>query len=145
MSQSVGSALYGLPVETRPGYSAKVALSKLAASAEKAERTLSPSFWRSLLGGTSKDHSRAVIAILLNDTKAIRDTLLLIRQTAADKSIGDIHGISTRVVDAIDSWRKAALEYENATYGSDETLRHHSQKMRTLSEGLLKESKLFGE
>lgn len=145
MSESVGPALYALPVESRPAYSARIALDKLVIASQKAERTLAPSFWRKMLGGTSKDYSRSVIALLLNDTKAIRDTFLTIRQTSTARNMDGLTGTMTRLINVIDNWRKSALEYENATFGSGENLLFISQKMKILSESLSKETSIFKE
>lgn len=143
MSDSIGTALYGLPIESHPAASAKVALDKLVIVSEMADRTLEPKFWRKLLGGASKDHARSVIALLLNDTKAIRDTFQIIELRIENLNNDALSGNLKRLISVTDNWRNIALEYENATYGADQRLILATQKMKVLSSGLQSEATLF--
>lgn len=132
MGEVSASALSALPVHTNPAYAVKTALEKLQSTIHRTEKALAPSFWRRLLGGTSRDHARAVVAASLEDTRVIRTVMSEARATAVQTDSKALLGTVDRAVKAVDSWRDTALEFEGAVFGSDDRLLQRTRKLLTL-------------
>lgn len=136
MTGTVGIALHTLPVESNPEYSAKITLETLRKVIIRAERTLAPSIIRRLLGGNSRDHARAVIAAANEEIKAIKHTLFGVKNRMARHGQTALGGSIERLLKLIDQWREVAIEFEEATYGSDEKLLMTTRRVLVLANDL---------
>lgn len=139
MGEVVAASLRSLPVSTNPGYAVKIALERLHHAVARTEQAISPSFWKKMLGGTSKDHARGVVAVSLEDARSIRGVISDARHSAfaaSDRSSKALLGSVDRVLKALDQWRDAALEFEEAIYGSDEILLMRTRKLMVLCSDL---------
>jgi len=137
MASASGIALHMLPVQTRPGYSARIALDKLNATASRVESILAPKFWRKFLGGTSKDHARAVVAACGEESKAIRVIFQEAKKHARNNGANPaIDGSLERVIKLMDQWRDVGLEFEEAEFGADQKLLSTTRRLITLCNDL---------
>lgn len=137
MSSASAIALHKLPVQSRPGYSARIALDKLNATANRVEKILAPKFWRKLLGGTSKDHARAVVAACGEESKAIRMIFQEAKNNARNKGTNSaMDGSLERVIKLMDQWRDIGLQFEEAEFGSDQLLLTTTRRLITLCNDL---------
>jgi hypothetical protein len=122
------AVLSSLPIRTRPGYSMGMCMPKIHDVVTKIEKVLDPPFWRKMLGGVSKDHARAMVAALeedlgallkvTNNAKLAAEALSTQEEDGARRNVAALAGYCARLAAAIQEWRKAAVEYCAATYGS---------------------------
>lgn len=139
MGETSTASLRLLPVQSNPAYAVKVTLDLLNVAVSRTDKALAPSFWRKLLGGTSRDHARAVVAASMEEARAIRGVLTESRQIAARMDGGTakaLLGSIDRVIKALDHWREAALDFEEAIFGSDEILVTRTRKLLVLCSDL---------
>lgn len=139
MGEAVTATLKSLPVHTNPGYAVRISLDRLHESVMRTEKALAPSFWKKLLGGTTKDHARGVVASCMEDARAVRSVISEAKQSAvsaADDRGRALHGSVDRVIKAMDQWRDAAVEFEEAVFGSDDALLLRTRKLLVLCSDL---------
>lgn len=130
MSSGSAIALYALPIQTRPGYSARIALDKLNSTAQRVESILAPKFWTKLFGGSSNDHARAVVAACGEESKALRAIFQEAKRHAPNAgSNPSIDGSLERIIALLDKWRDTCLEFEEADFGSDQRLLAITRKL----------------
>lgn len=130
MGEAGTSTLKSLPVQTNPAYAVKVSLERLHAIILKTERVLKPSWWRKMLGGTSRDHARSVVAVTREESRIVRGVFSEARAAAfASGTSKALIGSIDRAIKALDSWSEAAIDFEEAIYGSDEKLIHRTRKL----------------
>lgn len=134
MSSASAIALHKLPVQSRPGYSARIALDKLNATASRVESILAPKFWKKMLGGASKDHARAVVAACGEETKALRVIFQEAKKNAHNNAA--IDGSLERVIKLMDQWRDIGLQFEEAEFGADQRLLATTRRLITLCNDL---------
>jgi hypothetical protein len=126
-----------LPVQSRPGYSAGIALDRLNITVRRVEKILAPRLWRKLLGAASKDHARAVVAACNEESKAIRIIFQEAKKHARISGANPaIDGSLERVIKLMDQWREVGLEFEEAEFGSDQRLLSTTRRLITLCNDL---------
>lgn len=137
MTSASGIALHMLPVQSRPGYSARIALDRLNVTASRVEKILAPKFWRKLLGAVSNDHARAVVAASGEESKAIRIIFLEAKKHARNSSSNPaIDGSLERVIKLMDQWRDIGLDFEEAEFGSEQKLLSTTRRLIALCNDL---------
>jgi|SRR5690606_7005334 len=139
MASSPAIALQMLPVQSRPGYAASIALDRLSAVAKRVEKVLAPSFYKRLLKGSSgnKDHARAVVAACAEEVKAIRmvlqEAMLHANHSRTNPAAA---GSLERVIKLVDEWKDISLEFEEAAFGADQLLLATTRRLMTLCSDL---------
>lgn len=132
---AASTAIRSLPTRTRPAEAARVCLDRLHSVARSTESTLSPSVWKRFMGGASKDHKRAVVASSMEETRMLRSLLSETRTVAfssPDGSLSALLGSIDRIIKAMDAWRDAAVEFQEAAFGSEEELLRLTRKLSAL-------------
>lgn len=136
MGEAGTASLRSLPVQANPAFAVKASLDRLITAVSRAEKALSPSFWRRLLGGIDRDHARAVVAASMEEARAIRGILSDARQAAFRTDAKALLGSIDRILRSLDLWREAAIEFDEAVYGSDEKLIGRTRKLLVLCSDL---------
>lgn len=137
MSSSNSIALHMLPIQTRPGYSASIALDKLSQTLKRAEKILTPKFYKRIFKGQNKDRARAVVASCLEEVKSIRIILDETKKSANNSSFNPATvGSLERVIRSLDEWCDAGLEFEEAIFGSGQTLLDLTKRLLSLCNDL---------
>jgi len=136
MGEAGNLSLRSLPVQSNPAYAVKVSLERLNTAIARADKALAPSFWKRLLGGTNRDHARAVVAASMEEARALRGVLAEARQAAFRAGGSSLVGTIDRIVKSVDQWREAAIEFDEAVFGSDAKLLTRTRKLLSLCTGL---------
>ncbi len=139
MGEAVTATLKSLPVQTNPGYAVRLSLDRLLVSIARTEKALAPSVWKKLLGGTSKDHARGIVAACMEEARAVRGVISQARHAATSSSDGRggaLLGSIDRIIQALDQWRDSALEFEEAVFGADQKLLLRTRKLQMLCKDL---------
>lgn len=127
---------WSLPVQSNPAHAVKSSLDRLSTALVKAEKALAPSFWRRILGGTNRDHARAVVAASMEEARAVRGVISDARKAAFRADAKALAGSVDRIMKSIDQWSQAAIEFDEAVFGADAKLLARTRKLIVLCSDL---------